>query len=86
MAQKMVMVNLNGTMDNSMKVNSIIIILKEQENIYGQMEDPMKDNGKITRCMEKELIYGQMEKNTLGNMLIIKKKDMVNFLARWKEL
>lgn len=67
---------LTGLMDLSLKVNSMIIILKDSENIHGMMANSMKGNGKRTSVTEKEFSPGLMADGILVISKEIKRVDL----------
>ena len=53
-----------GLTEIDMKVSSMLITLRDMEDIPGLMGDNMKGFGKIIKCMGKVLLYGLMGVNT----------------------
>ena len=48
----------------------------------GTMEEHLKESGKIIKWMDMEFLDGLMVDNIKEIMLMIKKKDMVNFFGQ----
>ena len=56
--------------------------MKVRDNTHGTMEEHLKENGKIIKWMDMEFLDGLMVDNIKEIMLMIKKKDMVNFFGQ----
>ena len=61
------MVNINGLMEEYIKVNGYKISSMEMECIFGPMGESMKENTKMIKNTDMEFTLGRMVKNTKAN-------------------
>ena len=67
----MAMVNINGKMEENIKVNINMIKNMDQVNIHGQMVGDIMDNGKIVKDMDRVKLFMLMElKNQVFGKMI----------------
>jgi hypothetical protein len=85
MARSMGGVNSFGQMDQYMKDNLLITILRVRACIAGQMVGLILDNGNLIKCMEKECSLGQMVEGMKVNILKIKSKERALSIGQMEE-